>query len=360
MNELLIPITNACTLITLNYVALKIRNKVFIESNELFVIPVLTGIAAIIMMMIQPFPSNFALDLRFVPIIMAGLRFGLPIALLSTILPSIYYIGLNESAAVFELSLSLILPAIISSIYHRKEYNSGHTAIRMIDGIKICSAFFIARLAASYFFVPLQGSDWIVSNIVLFLISCAAVIALIAMFNDENKIWLMQRELELQANQDGLTKLPNLRSFMKTCTNTLQTRRISILMIDIDHFKIYNDRLGHLQGDQLLREIGRILRHSIGEKDYLARYGGEEFIIMCHSYNMTKLRKLGQNLCNIIANYPFEGREVQPNKQISISVGIAVALKVNDDIKRLISEADDALYVSKHAGRNQYSFNQSS
>jgi diguanylate cyclase len=358
MNELLVLITNACTLITLNYIALKIRNKMFIESNELFLVPLLTGVSSV-MMMLQPFPSDLIFDLRFAPIIMAGLRFGFPIALLSTIIPSIFILSTGMSVSIFEISQGLLIPALISAFYHCKEYKNGHTVIRMADAIKICILFIFIRTLSGFFVMSPPHSGWIADNILIFIISCVAVVILIAMYNDENKIWLMQLELELQASQDNLTKLPNLRSFMNICTKTLKENRISILMIDIDHFKNYNDQHGHQQGDQLLLEIGNVLRHSIGEKDYLARYGGEEFIVMCHSCDMTELNQLGQHLCNVISSYPFEGREVQRNHQISISVGISIALIVNDDIRRIIAEADDALYASKNAGRNQFSFKSS-
>lgn len=356
MEHLLIPITNACTLVTLNYIALKIRNEMFIQSYESITIPVLTGVASIVMML-QPFHMEIMeLDLRFAPIIMAGLRFGFSISLLSTILPALYCLGIDDGHSLFGVVLGLLLPAIISSWFHRVEYRTGYTRIQMIDGIKICLIYFILHITVGTMFISVGELDWIVSNLLLLGTAAASILMLIVMFNDESNNWLMQRQLELLANQDGLTKLPNLRSFMEIADRTLQRKKFAILMIDIDHFKVYNDCLGHLQGDQLLRDVGHVLRNGIGEQDYAARYGGEEFIIMCNSNDPQKLDQLALKLCHAVASHPFVHREVQPFKYVSISVGISVARTVNDDLIRIIAEADEALYASKKGGRNRFTF----
>jgi diguanylate cyclase len=173
------------------------------------------------------------------------------------------------------------------------------------------------------------------------------------MYNDENRTWMLQRRLELQANQDGLTGLPNLRSFMNIARNTVLLRPISIMMIDIDNFKKYNDTFGHLQGDKLLREVGQILRSSVYEHDYVARYGGEEFIIMSQLTDYEQLSDYAYRLCHAVEAHQSNSQE---EARTTISIGISISESQQDELLRMISEADEALYISKGNGKNRYTF----
>lgn len=356
MNEYLIPVTTSCTLITLSYIALKLRSRVAGGINEWLLVPLFTGLASILMMLL-PIPTELdPQDLRYIPIIMAGLRFGLPVALLSAVPPAAFAWWLDQPDVWYELLLGLLLPALLGSLAHRQEYRSGFEPIRIADGLVIAVALFAAKALAGYWLIPVSWPDDLLMNAYMLAIALLCLLALIAMHNDESRSWLRRRQLELEANQDRLTGLPNIRSFLDIADSALKKRRISILMIDIDNFKNFNDTLGHLQGDHLLREAGQLLRSTIGEKDYIARYGGEEFIVMCDSVDRDLLAYLAHRLCNAVAAYPFAGREVQPGKAISISIGIAIALYPEDDLYRLMAEADQALYDSKRAGKNRYSF----
>ena len=127
-------------------------------------------------------------------------------------------------------------------------------------------------------------------------------------------------------------------------------------MVDLDYFKNYNDFHGHVMGDYLLQRIGHLLRHSIGEKDYMARYGGEEFVILCHSHHQHDLENQAIKLCQTVASFPFMGKEAQPGQQLTISVGISTADSTGQNLHKLIAEADAALYSSKHNGRNRFTF----
>jgi diguanylate cyclase len=358
MNEYLIPVTNSCTLVTLSYIALKLQNRVTGRANEMVLVPLFTGLASILMMLL-PIPTDpLEQDLRFIPIIMAGLRLGLPVALLSVIPPAAFGLWLNQPYMLYEMLHGLLFPALISSLVHHKEYRTGFDPIRLTDGLLIAFLLFSVKAAAGYFIIPAPWSDYLLMNVYMLAITLLCLLVLIAMHNDENKNWLLQRQLELEANQDRLTGLPNIRSFLDIADNTLKKRRISILMIDIDNFKNFNDTLGHLQGDHLLREVGQLLRTTIGEKDYIARYGGEEFIVMCDTVDRNLLSFLAHKLCNTVAAHPFAGREVQPGKAISISIGISSAIRTEDDLYRLMAEADQALYDSKRSGKNRYTFHE--
>ncbi|SDO80636.1 5TMR of 5TMR-LYT [Paenibacillus sp. yr247] len=355
MNEYLVPLTSACTLVTLNYMAMKVRSKMLIESYEHFLAPLLTGLACIIMML-EPLPEPLGLiDLRSLPIFMAGLRYGLPVALLSTVLPSGFSLLFQESNAWFITAQDLIAPALISSLFHNKEYRSGFLDIPIRHGLLICSFLFLLRLLIHGLLESHLSWPYAGDQLFMLAIMSATFIILIIMVNDENKSWRLQRQLELQANQDGLTKLPNLRSFLPIADNALLKGRVSIFMIDLDNFKQYNDRFGHLEGDQLLREISSVLRHLIHEQDYIARYGGEEFILLSTEIDPLRLRIYAERLCSLVAD-TFLHKNHGDTAPITISIGISTAEEPQVELTRIISEADHALYESKHRGKNRSTF----
>ncbi len=352
MNEYLVPLTSACTLVTLNYMAMKVRSKMLIDSYEHLIAPLLTGLASIIMMLV-PLPEEFVLiDLRSVPIFMAGLRYGLPVALLSTVLPSSLTLFTQGSHAWFIIAQELLVPALISSLFHNKEYRSGFLDIPIRHGLQICSFVFLLRLLIHELLESNLSWPYSLDQLFMLAIMSATFIIIIVMVNDENKSWRLQRQLEMQANQDSLTKLPNLRSFMPIASNALHKRRVSIMMIDLDNFKQYNDQFGHLEGDQLLREISSVLRHHIHEQDYLARYGGEEFILLSSEIDPLRLSKYAEQLCSIVAD-TFHHKNLTDSAPITISIGISTAEEPQAELKRIISEADHALYESKHRGKNR-------
>ncbi|TXK84772.1 GGDEF domain-containing protein [Paenibacillus sp. N3.4] len=354
MNEYLVPLTSACTLVTLNYIAIKVRSKMLIDRYELFLAPLLTGLACIIMML-EPLPASLGMiDLRSLPIFMAGLRYGLPIALFSTLLPSVFSYILHESHGWVIIAQYLVGPALLSSIFHNKEYRSGFMDIPIRHCLQICSFVFLLDLSTHRLITSSLSWHYAGDQTFMLAIMSATFIVIIVMVNDENKNWRMQRQLELQANQDGLTKLPNLRSFMPIASNVLRKRKVAIMMIDIDNFKQYNDQYGHLEGDQLLREISSVLRSHIDEQDYLARYGGEEFILLSTEIDPLRLAVYAGRLCNAVADAFLTSNE-NPSP-ITISIGISIADSPQSELTLIISKADHALYASKHSGKNRYTF----
>ncbi|MFC0212736.1 GGDEF domain-containing protein [Paenibacillus chartarius] len=364
MQEWMLPISNVCMLVTLNYIAIKLRSKWFLESYEIVAVPVLTGLASIILMLL-PLPSAFGIiDLRFAPIVMAGLCFGMPICVLSMLLPAAFSFWTNESDFFLHLCQNLLAPSLISALFHNRDYRTGFQSIRLSDGFRTLLLFFIAHVLIGYAFHPVQPTvAGLMPELYMLILCSAAIVILIKMYNDDNKAWLLQRQLELQANQDGLTRLANLRSFMRLAEDTISRRRIAIFMIDIDNFKRYNDRFGHLAGDELLREVGQVLRHTIAEEDYVARYGGEEFILLSHYTDPETLSAYAGKLCQAVCEQVRSEYDRVPDNAaaadkpgITISVGISVAARPGAVLGQLIAEADEALYASKKSGKNRFTF----
>ncbi len=127
-------LTHACTLIALSYMALKIRNLPVMERLQALAVPLLTGAASIVMMLLPlPGDSLFS-DLKFAPIVMASLRFGWVSSLLSALLPAGYMLLESKPNWGMEAVQGLLLPAVVSSLFHRKQYDSGYFFIRLADG----------------------------------------------------------------------------------------------------------------------------------------------------------------------------------------------------------------------------------
>ncbi|RMG68152.1 MAG: diguanylate cyclase [Calditrichaeota bacterium] len=156
---------------------------------------------------------------------------------------------------------------------------------------------------------------------------------------------------------DGMTGLHNYRFFrLRLKEEVARARRenspVSLLISDVDYFKNYNDTLGHPAGDEVLRKVSRILQTSVRDNDIVARYGGEEFAIVLPGTDSEGAYALAERIRLKVEEEAFYKEEIQPNKKLTISIGIGNfpvdAVTVDD----LIIEADRALYHAKHSGRN--------
>ncbi len=160
------------------------------------------------------------------------------------------------------------------------------------------------------------------------------------------------------ADTDVLTGLHNRRYFYRMSRRfvekaTQERTSISILLIDLDYFKNYNDTNGHDEGDRLLIEFGGLLRGCTPDDAVVARYGGEEFIVMLPSVSTEDAFQYAEYLRNAIANHPFPHRQKQPFGFLSISGGIACFPNHGRSIQEVVRLADTALYKAKESGRNR-------
>jgi len=157
---------------------------------------------------------------------------------------------------------------------------------------------------------------------------------------------------------DSLTHLYNRRHFQRYFERILQesinkNTSLSVAMCDIDNFKLYNDRNGHLAGDRVLKDIARILHNSIKGSDIAARYGGEEFIIVFPETDKNTAYMICDNIRRRIEEVEFPGEELQPGGKLTISFGIASFPVDGNTPYELIKKADTALYQAKKQGRNK-------
>lgn len=180
----------------------------------------------------------------------------------------------------------------------------------------------------------------------------------------EEKVAVRTRELEALnarlaelAVTDGLTGLYNHRHFRERLALELERSNrtglpLSVMMIDVDHFKLYNDRHGHLAGDNALRTVAKLLQSGRRANDIVARYGGEEFAIILVDVGSHAAREVAERVAAHIAEFPFEFGGSQPFGRLTISVGVATAPDDGVEPATVLTAADRALFAAKNAGRN--------
>lgn len=168
---------------------------------------------------------------------------------------------------------------------------------------------------------------------------------------------LNERRNQRLAITDGLTGLYNRRYFEERLDE--ETRRakrynrpVSIMMLDIDFFKQYNDTMGHLKGDQVLIQVARTLQRYSRETDITARYGGEEFVMILPETDAQNAGRLAERIRKGIERSEFEGAKILPARRVTASVGVSCL--AGDEIGRdMLDRADKALYKAKQAGKNR-------
>jgi diguanylate cyclase (GGDEF)-like protein len=168
---------------------------------------------------------------------------------------------------------------------------------------------------------------------------------------------LYQEKLD-QSVTDELTQLANRRLLQSSLEQECNRARrfdepLSVLMVDIDHFKRYNDINGHLFGDKVLKRIAQILKDNTRKVDTIARFGGEEFVIVLPGQGRAGAIGVANKLRKTISQTEFPRADRQPGGSITISVGVASLPEDANSPKDLLDSSDLALYVAKDKGRNQ-------
>jgi diguanylate cyclase (GGDEF)-like protein len=198
------------------------------------------------------------------------------------------------------------------------------------------------------------------------LISAQAAVSLINARHYEmleKKVAQRTEELQLLAIKDGLTGIFNRREFDNTLNKewsraSREFGSLSLMMIDIDHFKAYNDNYGHPEGDACIKLIAKALSSVVTRKhDFVARYGGEEFVLLMTTSDQKVIESIAQRCMNKIKELYIVHQFSETAEHVTISIGIATVKALpNVEAATLLKQADSALYQSKENGRNQYTF----
>ncbi len=200
----------------------------------------------------------------------------------------------------------------------------------------------------------LSGSRILVGAILvaLILLAFALIVPLIRDLRQQHE------RAEEEAITDGLTGLSNQRRFRQILGKEVERakrfdRPLSVVMLDLDDFKAINDNHGHLQGDRILREVGRVLRSESREVDEPARYGGEEFAIVLPETRIDGAMEVGERVRRRLdaMRLPLDGTGEELT--IRASIGVSGSPEQTLDVNTLIKSADQALYRAKQQGKNR-------
>ena len=185
------------------------------------------------------------------------------------------------------------------------------------------------------------------------------IVAVVETLRDITSQKHAQTALEALVGRDGLTGIANRRSFDDRLTldwqNAVTLRQpMSLLMIDIDHFKPYNDTLGHQRGDDCLKHIAGIIAASTRhETDLVARYGGEEFAVILPGASARSAHDVADRIMTAVRREAIAHPGLKRRGTVTLSVGIASKSRICDSPQALIAQADAALYLAKHKGRDR-------
>ncbi len=223
-------------------------------------------------------------------------------------------------------------------------------------------------LKADYFvIVPLKAKDKVIGVILADNIYSRKPITkddikMLTMFANHAGLAIENSKLYQQtlylSYTDSLTRIYNHGRFQYLLEETLKEAKeknqpLSLILMDIDNFKNYNDNLGHPAGDEVIKKIAEIIKNSCRKQDIPARYGGEEFVLILPETSKEEARIIGERIRKRIVDYPFKDKEIQPQGAITVSMGIATFPDDAENKKELIEKADLALFAAKNKGKNQ-------
>ncbi|WP_322995076.1 diguanylate cyclase [Castellaniella sp.] len=180
--------------------------------------------------------------------------------------------------------------------------------------------------------------------------------AVIGLTTDITELHELKEQLQTQATTDSLTAVANRRCFYEHAVRDFAGSRrrghdLSLITLDVDHFKQINDQYGHLVGDAVLRGLARVCADALREEDVFARTGGEEFAVLLPATDLVTALSIAERLRTLI----IQGRFCPEHPALEVSASFGVVSREADDagFDALFSRADDALYQAKKQGRNQ-------
>ena len=174
---------------------------------------------------------------------------------------------------------------------------------------------------------------------------------------ENSELYKLTRRLAIT---DELTGLYNYRYLLERAEEEIGRakrfgRSVSLLMIDADELKVYNDTNGHQAGDVALAELAAAMRGAVRDIDIVCRYGGEEFAILLPETDGEGAFVVAEKVREAVANHAFKNGEGERTEQLTVSIGLSTYPGTADDREALLRRADDALYVVKRSGRNRVS-----
>ena len=206
------------------------------------------------------------------------------------------------------------------------------------------------------------GGDTYISKPVQEEVLSAIVKAMLRVSSIQSELMSANQKLDEVAHYDVLTQVMNRRGYEDMFNRLWRDHQrkkspLTIMLMDIDYFKKYNDNYGHIQGDQCLRQVAQTLKSVLKRPiDILARYGGEEFVVLLPGTDQEGAMNVAGRFIKAMqqANLPHEYSDTQP--YVTVSIGLAQVRFDSEDQKKTLERADLALYQAKESGRNCVKF----
>lgn len=176
--------------------------------------------------------------------------------------------------------------------------------------------------------------------------------------NDGVDLWIKAEENKLQSEMDPLTGLLNRRKFLQVLNEQWNDSKqlglnMSLIIIDVDYFKQFNDNYGHLEGDKCLKTVAQLLS-SIPKKYFLCRYGGDEFFVMLPESDNEQAVAFAEAMRKAVLDSKICHEYSPISEFVTVTLGVTSIIPTDDlSVNELIKKADDALYAAKRKGRNK-------
>lgn len=352
---------NLCVLFSLIFIYLQIRVKLKLDEkkyiNSMLIDGVAGGLLGFLLMSFSiQVNSETMVDLRFIPVMLIIMFIGIPQAIISAtlIIMTRFLFGFTTSAiAAMVLMIILIIGFILIAKLDKtmnQPTNSYKTSFFMIIFSNIVFSVIITYLVRDIeVLTSLISSYWIVS-IVGGLISVFFVEYIL-------KTQYLLVKYKEDSTTDFLTGLNNVRQF-DGIWNTLignataKNEKLSLLMIDIDHFKNVNDTYGHPVGDKILVALGKVLTDTTRSFDVVSRNGGEEFSVILPDCPHQQALDIAERIRQAVEQHKFEVSSKE-TIHITVSIGVATYPETVSDTIEIVDIADEGLYKAKRTGRNK-------
>jgi diguanylate cyclase (GGDEF)-like protein len=234
---------------------------------------------------------------------------------------------------------------------------AGFREVVVLSGLMTAGYLFVVWLLLERAF-PIHLSYELVLAATFFAISIYAGVVFERLRRHRDERSQLRQELARLATTDSLTDLPNRRRFEEILAHELERvarygGSCTVALLDVDFFKNYNDTLGHVAGDRVLRQLADLMRGQVRATDVIARYGGEEFGLVMVNAAGEEAFRIVERLRLIVERHAFPDEHVQPDRRLTISGGLATCPDDATDFDALVKLADDALYAAKREGRNR-------
>lgn len=342
-------------IISSSYLIEKLKGWLLSHSVEKFRIaePILLGLYSFIVMFNPVNIHGMLFDLRAVPLLLLSYLRGWKMGAAAALLPFVYRVWLGGPTLLMGSVISILLPVLVGHLFWRKQEEEAYKIISIGPVVVMAGVYFLLNYVSGVLSLDMPALIWLEVAFFQSIFGSISLLVMVLIMNESSRNKLNQKQLLYLSTHDSKTGLLNYRAFqergeaiIRACQNSF------IVMIDIDHFKHYNDLNGHLAGDGIIEKMGMIIRESIMEEGIAARYGGEEFIVLIANTSEEKMKAYLEVLRSSIENTAFPFKENQPGGSLTVSIGWSGR---KGSLLQRIEQADKALYKSKMSGRNKVS-----